>query len=162
MPEFVVTIINLYFNKYISVCLYMNFSCELLSEISQFFRLIYINFTFYLLLIFDNNFRESFVCLKNKMKSKCWKRQSDKQRVDGPRSGNVRVAERGLTRLELACTDAKSEPAVLAEGSNGTLVLPEVLNDQAVLIEGSNGALVLTEVLNEPAVLIEGSNGPAV
>jgi hypothetical protein len=162
MPEFVATMINLYFNKYISVCYYMGFSCELLSEISQFFSLIYINFTFYLLLIFDNNFRESFVCLKNKMKSKCWKKQSDKQRVDGPRSGNVRVAERGLTRLELACTDAKSEPAILAEILNGALVLTEVLNEPAVLIEGSNGTLDRTEMLNEPAVLTEGLNGPAV
>jgi hypothetical protein len=144
MPEFVATMINLYFNKYISVCYYMGFSCELLSEISQFFSLIYINFAFYFLLIFDNNFREGFVCLKNKMKSKCWKKQSDKQRVDGPRFVNVPVAECGLTRLALACADGQNEPPVLNEDLNRAVVLTEVLNEPVVLTEGLSGAVALT------------------
>jgi hypothetical protein len=155
MPEFVVTIINLAFNRYISVCLYMRFSCELLSEISQFFGLISINFTFFLLLIFDNNFRESFICLKNKVKSKCWKKHCDKQRVDGPRSADVPVGERGLTR-PLPCTDGQNEQAVLNEDLNGAVVLTELLNEPAFLTEGLYEALALTEALNEPGVLTEG------
>jgi len=60
MPEFVVTIIMLASRKSIMrFCTYI-VSCDLISQEAEFFNSISIMCTFYILLIFDRNFKESF------------------------------------------------------------------------------------------------------
>jgi hypothetical protein len=60
MPEFVVTILLLVFRKKLFfMCSYV-FSCDLIIQEAEFFNSISIVCTFYVLLVFDRNFKESF------------------------------------------------------------------------------------------------------
>ena len=70
MPEFVVTILLLVFRKNLFfMCSYV-FSCDLIIQEAEFFNSISIVCTFYVLLVFDRNFKESFYnILKKKVKN---------------------------------------------------------------------------------------------
>jgi len=60
MPEFIISILLLSFrDKITNFCTHL-IPCDLLNEEAQFFNLISTMCTFYLLLIFDRNFKESF------------------------------------------------------------------------------------------------------
>jgi hypothetical protein len=60
MPEFIIAILLLSFRDKITHFCTNQIPCDLLNEEAQFFNLISIMCTFYLLLIFDRNFEESF------------------------------------------------------------------------------------------------------
>jgi hypothetical protein len=70
MPEFIISILLLSFrDKIIDFCT-NQVPCDLLNEEAQFFNLISIMCTFFLLLIFDRNFKESFHSRVKQLKTK--------------------------------------------------------------------------------------------
>jgi hypothetical protein len=60
MPEFVITILLYVYKRKIERFCRFFFSCDLISHEAEFFNSISIMCTFYILLIFDRNFKESF------------------------------------------------------------------------------------------------------
>jgi hypothetical protein len=70
MPEFIISILLLSFKEKITHFCTNQVPCDLLNEVAQFFNLISIMCTFYLLLIFDRNFKESFHSRVNQLKTK--------------------------------------------------------------------------------------------
>ena len=67
VPEFFVTILLIIYSKKISkFCNYI-FSCELISEESDFFSLLSISCQFYVFLLFDKNFSSSFSNIKSRL-----------------------------------------------------------------------------------------------
>jgi hypothetical protein len=70
MPEFIIAILLLSFREKITNFCTHQIPCDLLNEEAQFFNLISIMCTFYLLLIFDRNFKESFHSRVKQLKTK--------------------------------------------------------------------------------------------
>jgi len=70
MPEFIIAILLLSFRDKITHFCSNQIPCDLLNEEAQFFNLISIMCTFYLLLIFDRNFKESFHSRVEQLKAK--------------------------------------------------------------------------------------------
>jgi hypothetical protein len=70
MPEFIIAILLLSFREKITHFCTHQIPCDLLNEEAQFFYLISIMCTFYLFLIFDRNFKESFHSRVKQFKAK--------------------------------------------------------------------------------------------
>jgi hypothetical protein len=70
MPEFIISILLLSFREKITHFCTHQIPCDLLNEEAQFFNLISIMCTFYLLIIFDRNFEESFYSKLKQFKTK--------------------------------------------------------------------------------------------
>ena len=70
MPEFIISILLLSFRDKITHFCAHQITCDLVNEEAQFFNLISIMCTFYLLLIFDRNFEESFYSKLKRFKTK--------------------------------------------------------------------------------------------
>jgi hypothetical protein len=70
MPEFIIAILLLSFREKITHFCTHQIPCDLLNEEAQFFNLISIMCTFYLLLIFERNFEESFHSKMKQLKAK--------------------------------------------------------------------------------------------
>ena len=68
LPDFIVTILILVFREKVSFFCASQFSCDLINDEAKFFNLISIVSVFYILLIFDRNFKESFKCRLYKLK----------------------------------------------------------------------------------------------
>ena len=69
VPEFVVSVLLISFKKEIYKICGNQGICDLINEEAQFFNSISIMMNFYVLLLFDKNFRESFDNLKENLKS---------------------------------------------------------------------------------------------
>jgi hypothetical protein len=70
MPEFIIAVLLLSFREKITHFCTHQIPCDLLNEEAQFFYLISIMCTFYLFLIFDRNFKESFHSRMKQFKAK--------------------------------------------------------------------------------------------
>lgn len=70
LPDFVISILRLSFRQAIANFCTYHISCDLINEEGNFFNSLSIVLTFYLLLLFDRNFKESFDHLKDNFKSK--------------------------------------------------------------------------------------------
>ena len=70
MPEFIIAVLLLSFRVKITHFCTHQIPCDLLNEEAQFFNCISIMCTFYLLLIFDRNFKESFDARVKQFKAK--------------------------------------------------------------------------------------------
>ena len=74
LPEFATVILLIVDSQKISKFCQYNYSCDLISEESEFFGLISIVFQFYIFKIFDKNFKTSFQDLKSRL---CQKRSKN-------------------------------------------------------------------------------------
>ena len=63
LPEFVLSLIIIFFSKEISHYTNFNFKSSLIIDESKVFCLLSIVFNFYILIIFNRNFKKSFICL---------------------------------------------------------------------------------------------------
>ena len=70
MPEFIISILLLSFRDKITHFCTHQIPCDLVNDEAEFFNLISIMCTFYLLLIFDRNFEESFYSKLKQFKMK--------------------------------------------------------------------------------------------
>ena len=69
LPEFITSILLLIFAKQVSRFCNFYVSCDLINEEAEFFSLVSMVFQFYIFIIFDRNFKESFNTLKTKIRS---------------------------------------------------------------------------------------------
>jgi len=70
LPDFAITILRFSFRRAIANFCTYHISCDLINEEGNFFNSLSVVITFYLLLVFDRNFKESFDHLTGKFKSK--------------------------------------------------------------------------------------------